>query len=261
MTFSYSRIGCFANCPRQYKYRYLDKLKTIPNQDAANPLYLGNAIHKAFETGELEDAITEYKDHYYIMLDEHINEEIKLRYLIPKVLELLPPAKCEVKIETEDFVGYIDRLVYLYTDSDDIKHYEIWDYKYCNEKSQERYLKSPQLSIYKYYFEKTNSNCVVDSLKYVFIPKVAIRQRHKSKPPETIVEFRGRLLEHLESCEIKIVEIDYDDTTITDFKQCCQHLLTVEQFPKNETGLCNFCEYKEYCQSDGEIDYMIVQGG
>lgn len=258
MAFSYSRINCFANCPRQYKYRYLDKFKTLPNQDANNALYLGNAIHKAFETGELEDAITEYKRNYYVLSDEHINEEIKLRELIPKVLELLPPAECEVEIKTEDFIGYIDRLVYLYTDSQGISHYEIWDYKYCNVKSKEKYLKSPQLSIYKYYFEQTHPNCVVDKLKYVFVPKIAIRQKFKAKPPETLTEFRNRLMEHLAASEIEIAEVEFSSVSITDFEQCCQLLTTVENFPKNETRLCDWCEYKEYCQSDGGVDYMIV---
>lgn len=252
MKFSYSRLECFANCPYQYKLRYVDKLKTLPDQSASNALYLGTAIHEAFETGNLEDAINSYRSNYYMLTNEHINEEIKLEYLIPRVLELLPEAECEIEISTEDFIGYIDRLVYLYTDKDNIKHYSIMDYKYSNNIN--RYLESKQLHIYKYYFELTHPNTVVDSLYYVFVPKISIRQ----KKSETLHEFRQRLKENLESSEIKIIEIDYDSDSISQFIKCCQQLKTVKSFPKNPTKLCGWCQYQEYCESDGKVDWMIL---
>ena len=252
MKFSYSRLECFVNCPYQYKLRYIDKLKTLPDQSPNNALYLGTAIHEAFETDNVEDAISSYRSNYYILTDEHINEEIKLEYLIPKALELLPDAECEVEISTDDFIGYIDRLVYLYTDESGIRHYNIMDYKYSN--NIDRYLESKQLHIYKYYFEKTNSNTVVDHLYYVFIPKISIRQ----KKSETLHEFRQRLKDNLEVSEIKVIEIDYDEKSISHFKQCCQQLKTVKSFPKNPTKLCDWCDKKEFCQSTGEIDYMIL---
>jgi hypothetical protein len=252
MKFSYSRLECFANCPYQYKLRYVDKLRTLPDQSPSNALYLGTAIHEAFETGNVEDAIKSYRSNYYVLSDEHINEEIKLEYLIPKALELLPEAECEIEISTEDFIGYIDRLVYLYTDENNIKHYSIMDYKYSNNIG--RYLESKQLHIYKYYFELTHPNTVVDSLYYVFVPKFSIRQ----KKSETLYEFRQRLKEHLESSEIKVIEIDYDVKSISQFQSCCQQLKKVKSFPKNPTKLCGWCQYQEYCESDGQVDYMIL---
>ena len=80
MQFSYSRVSTALNCPYQYKLRYIDKLKTLPEQDANNALYLGTAIHEAFETGNVDDAIESYRSNYYILSDLHINEEIKLYY-------------------------------------------------------------------------------------------------------------------------------------------------------------------------------------
>lgn len=254
MKFSYSQIECFTKCPYQYRLRYLEKLKTIPDQEADNPLYLGTAIHLAFETAKVQDAINNYKSNYYVITDLVENECIKLEYFIPKVLELLPQAECEVKISTPYFIGYIDRLVPLYTDDSGIKHYEIWDYKYCSEKSKEKYLVSPQLSLYKWYFEQTNPGTVVDHLRYVFIPKINIKQ----KKNETIFEFRQRLQEHLEASEIKIIEVPFNYDSITQFEQCCKQLDTVEHFPKNETKLCNWCTFRQYCQSNGEINWMIL---
>lgn len=256
MRYSYSRIDCWKKCPYQYKLRYVDKLKTLPDQSADNALYLGTAIHSAFETGRVDDAIKSYRSNYNIITDANITEEIKLEYLIPKVLELLPEAECEVEIKTNDFIGYIDRLVYLFTDEQGIAHYEIWDYKYSN--NIDRYLESGQLHLYKYYFEKTHPNTVVDRLRYVFVPKVNIRQRFKAKPPETIIEFRNRVKEHLEATEIKVVEINYDSNRIQEFKDDCKRNKCSKEFPKNPSTLCNWCEYKQYCESDGQIDYMII---
>lgn len=258
MQVSYSRLSCFANCPYQYKLRYLDKLKTLPDQKADNALYLGTAIHEAFETGEVEAAIKSYRSNYYILTDAHINEEIKLKYLIPKVLELLPEAECEVEISTEDFIGYIDRLVHLYKDENGVDHYEIWDYKYSN--NIDRYMESAQLHLYKYYFEKTHPGCVVDKLRYVFIPKINIRQKLKAKPPETIQEFRNRLLVELSKSKIEVRCVDYNIDMVTQFQECSQALETVNKFPRNTTRLCNWCQYQQYCESDGEIDYMIFKG-
>jgi hypothetical protein len=256
MRYSYSRIECWKNCPYQYKLRYIDKLQTLPEQNADNPLYLGTAIHTAFETGKVEDAIKSYRSNYRVITDANITEEIKLEYLIPKVLELLPEAECEVEIKTNDFIGYIDRLVYLFTDEQGIKHYEIWDYKYSNNVNH--YLESGQLHIYKYHFELTHPNCVVDHLRYVFIPKINIRQKLKAKPPETIIEFRNRVREHLEAAEIKIVEIDYDSNRIQEFKDDCKRNACSTTFPKNQTRLCDWCAYKKYCESNGQEDWMII---
>ena len=259
MKYSYSRIGTWKNCPYQFKLRYIDKLKTLPDQSADNALYLGTAIHESFETGEVEEAIKSYRSNYYIITDANITEEIKMEYLIPRVLKLLPEAECEVEITTDDFIGYIDRLEYLFTDENGIAHYSIWDYKYSN--NIDRYLESGQLHIYKYYFEKTHPNTVVDSLKYVFIPKVTIRQRTKAKPPETIVEFRQRIKEFLEASEIRIVEIEYDATRIQEFKEDCKRNRCSTSFPKNPTKLCGWCEYQQYCESDGKINWNIINEG
>lgn len=254
MRFSYSNISTFAQCPRRWKYQYVDKLKTLPDQTPNNALYLGNAIHKAFETGSMEEGIAEYRSNFYVTNDLIENEVIKLEYFIPKVLEMLPEAECEVKIETDDFVGYIDRLEYLFTDEQGIRHYAIWDYKYANPKNFPNYLTSPQLPIYKWYFEKTHENCVVDDLKYVLIPKVNIRQGKK----ETLYEFRQRLQAALEESEIKLISVSYDSESVTHFINCCQQLSTVKKFPTNPTKLCDYCPYQQYCESDQKIDWMIL---
>lgn len=243
MRYSYSNISTFGNCPYRWYLQYKKRLKTIPETNADNALWLGLAVHKGIETGSVDEAIKEYKSHYNILTDENINWIIQLEYQIPKVIELLPQGgEHELEIKTDSFVGYID---YVCGDV-------LWDFKFSN--NIDSYSKSPQLSIYKYYLESIRPDLKINHLKYVMIPKVAIRQ----KKTETLFEFRQRLTEYLAVTEIKIVEVDYSEDNVTRFKECCQALETVTSFPKNETRLCSWCPYCNYCKSNGEIDWMVL---
>ena len=246
MRFSYSNISTFAQCPYRWKLQYLDKLKTIPECNADNALWLGIGLHKGIECG-VEAGIEEYKSHFNIITDDHVNFIMQLEYQIPRVLAILPEGgEHELEIKTDDYVGYID---YVHDDT-------LFDFKFSN--NIENYLDSPQLSIYKYYLEQTRPEIKINHLKYVFVPKIQIRQKLKARPPETLIEFRNRLQEHLDASEIKVIEVDYDRIIVTHFLQCCQALKTVKNFPKNPTKLCDWCPYKEFCESNGEINYKIL---
>lgn len=246
MRFSYSNISTFSQCPFRWYLQYKERLKTLPECNADNPLWLGLGLHKGIECG-VEAGIAEYKSHFNILTDEHINYIMQLEYQIPRVIELLPEGgEHELEVTTDEFVGFID---YVHGDT-------LYDFKFSN--NVDNYTKSPQLSIYKYYLEKVRPDIKINHLVYVFVPKVNIRQKLKAKPPETIQEFRMRLREYLECTEIKFVEVDYDESMVTQFQQSCQRLKTVENFPKNPTKLCNWCSYQKYCESDGEENWMIL---
>lgn len=254
MRFSYSRAETFAQCPRRYKYQYIDGLKTIPDQSANNALYLGSALHVGLETGDVQAAVDNYLSNYYCITDEHINEVIKLEYVVPKVLEKLPPGQCEIQVSAPGFIGYIDRLCPTYVDDKGVQHWNLYDYKYTS--NGERYKTSKQLHIYKYYYELTHPDNVIDHLYYVIIGKTSIRQRTKAKPPETIMEFRTRLLEELKKTEITIMEVNYDESSVAYFQECCKYIEECKEFPKNESRLCDWCPYQSYCQN-GE-DWMLL---
>ena len=244
MRYSYSRIECFSKCPYQYKLRYVDKLKTLPETNADNALYLGLAVHKGIETGSVEEAVAEYKSHYNILTDANINWIIQLEYQIPRVIDLLPEGgEHELEVNLGDFIGFID---YVCGDT-------LYDFKFSN--NVDNYRKSPQLSLYKYFLEQVRPDLKINQLKYIMIPKINIRQ----KKDETLWEFRQRLQEHLEASEIQIVDVPYDHDSITQFLTSCQHLDTVDNFPKNPTRLCGWCQYQQYCESNGEINYMIIR--
>lgn len=247
MRFSYSNISTFSQCPFRWYLQYKERLKTLPECNADNPLWLGLGLHKGIECG-VSEGIAEYKSHFNIITDEHINWITQLEYQIPRVIQLLPEGgEHELEIKTDEFVGYID---YVCGDT-------LYDFKFSN--NIDNYLVSPQLSIYKYYLELVRPDIKINHLKYIFVPKIQIRQKFKAKPPETIVEFRNRLQEHLDASEIKVIEVNYDGDSITRFQDCCQYLKTVEEFPKNQTRLCNWCSYQKYCESNGQEDWMIIK--
>lgn len=244
MKLSYSRINTFKNCPFQYDLKYNKQMETIFNCDPQNPLIIGHALHTGLEK-TVDEAINEYYNSYPIINDLHINEAIKLEYLIPKVKAILPLGEHEVKIEDEDFIGFIDLLVPVENDK-----YDIYDFKYSN--NIDHYKESEQLHLYKYFFEKLNPTKQIRKLYYVFIPKTMIRQ----KKTEQLFEFRQRLFDTLSQMEVKIEEVTYDSSRVIEYLLASKHCIECKDYTKNPTKLCSWCEYKNYCEKGEMIDML-----
>lgn len=223
----------------------------MPPDNADHPLIIGTALHTGLEKG-VTKAIDEYFMSYPIITDDHINEAIKLEYLIPRASKLLPKGEFEVKISTEDFIGYIDLLapVTMFHDSEVPNQYDIYDFKYSN--NIKNYKQSDQLHLYKYFFEKCNPGKYIRNLFFLFVPKVNIKQ----KKTEDLSEFRRRILDELANVEPELVQIDYDLNNVINFLLNTKHTIEATEFNKNSTYLCNWCEYQNYCEKG--IDYMLL---
>lgn len=234
--YSYSRVGCFKTCPYQYKLRYIDKLKTIPDTEPTNALYLGTALHTGLEKS-VEEALEQYYGNYPVIEDLQINEAIKLEYVIPKAKALIPNGKFEVKIEDDEFIGFIDLLV-----PKGNNHFDILDFKYSN--NIDRYLESGQLSIYKYYYEKNNPSHIIDNLYFVFAPKIQIRQ----KKTEDLYQFRKRLCEELNKAEVQIVRLNYDQNKVVEYQNGINEIENTREFIKKPSRLCDWCEFQAFCE-------------
>lgn len=243
--YSHSRVECHNNCPYQYKLRYMDHIKTVQAPEPNNALICGNTIHKGAET-DLKTAIEFYYSNYPIINDNHINEVIKFEYLIPKIHEILANVnvyKKEFRINTNRFIGIVD----LITKNDD-GSVDVFDYKYSN--NYEHYAESPQLHLYKYFLEQIGFK--VRKLGFIFIPKISIRQKQE----ENLYQFRKRLQEELRNSEIKIMEIQYNAEKVAEWMNDIINITEDDEFKKNPTNLCSWCEYQEYCIK-GE-DYMLL---
>ena len=244
MQYSYSRADCFKKCPFQYKLRYVDRLETIDEYDSRSPLTLGTAVHTGIEN-DVASAIQFYYSQYPVITDSHIEEAMKLENLIPKVKDILPPnGRFEVEILTPIFKGYID---YLYPLNDGT--FGIIDFKYSN--NVDNYLKSNQLHIYKYFAEKV-LRIKVSEIQFLFIPKIQIRQ----KKTENQSQFRKRLSVELFNALPKLEPIEYDASKVADFLSDIKSILNTSDFTKNESKLCDWCEYKKYCLKGDDIDML-----
>lgn len=249
MRMSYSRVETFVGCPYKFKLKYIDGLKTKFNLDPTNALALGTAMHEGIEK-DVESAIQSYYSNYPTATPLMINEAIKLEMMVGKAKDVLGDrlrtGQFEVEINHPDFIGFIDLLVPV-----EPNVYDIYDFKYSN--NVENYLDSKQLHLYKYFFEQTTGMKVRD-LAFVFIPKVKVKQEEN----EDIKEYRRRLIEECEKHEIRIVPIEYDTGKVIDFMLDVKHCIECKSYDKKPQKLCYFCDYKQYCQSDGKLDGSII---
>ena len=231
--------------------RYIDGIQTLKPDDADNALFLGTALHSGIEKSAAE-GIQEYFMQYPVITDEHINESIKLENLIPKAKEILPEGEHEVKIDDEDFIGFIDLLAPAtgFHNEEIPNLYDIYDFKYSN--NVDHYEESPQLHLYKYFFEKNNPGKKIRNLYFLFVPKIKIKQ----KKTESLDDFRLRIQEELKSAEPKLVQIEYDQSKVLDWLFDVKNTVEATNFEKNQSWLCRYCEYNDYCQKG--IDYMLL---
>lgn len=259
--FSHSRVGTFSDCKRKYKYTYIDKLKPFPNYDADNPLRCGTAMHEGIEK-DAETAIKEYLYSYPIIDDLHINETIKMEYLIPIAKETFPKGIYEYKIDLPEFIGYIDLLVPVENpyiedgkcfkkEFENTEWFDIYDFKYSNNVAG--YMQSGQLHEYKYFFEKMNPGKKIRNLYFGFIPKVNIKQ----KKTETLAQFRDRIRTELAKQEIKICRVIYNENKVYEFLNKAKQIKNCETYPAEPCWLCDrFCEFKNLCQKGEGLDIM-----
>lgn len=246
MQFSHSRVECFKQCPYKYKLRYIDKIKTLDDYDPQDPLKIGTAIHECIQQ-DIKKAIKNYYMQYPIINNLHVNEALKMFYMGNKARNLLPleNAKYEVKLECDKFIGYIDMLV-----PNEDGTFDIYDFKYSN--NIDKYMNSNQLHLYKYYSEKL-LNIKIKKLYFVFIEKTMIRQ----KKTEDLREFRLRLKSTLENMNVQIKEVLYNPDKVIEFINDEIDLLECNDYIKNTSKLCDWCEYKEFCENKEDINMIL----
>ncbi len=191
-----------------------------------------------------------YKQQFPRITDKHIEEIMKLEYWIPIVREQLKNLGTkftyEYEIKNSEYVGYVDLMIHNQDGTVDVV-----DFKYSN--NIEHYVNSKQIHLYKYYLEQLGFK--VRNLGYLFIPKTSIRM----KKDEDTYKFRKRLEETLKSQKLQLKKVEYDKKKVKDFFEEIKTLEQDSTYEKNETKLCDWCDYKEYCQSDEKIDYMIEE--
>ena len=63
----------------------------------------------------------------------------------------------------------------------------------------------------------------------------------------------------MKSQKLQLKKVEYGENIVKEFLDEIKILEKDNTYEKNETKLCDWCDYKEYSQSDGKIDYMIEE--
>lgn len=230
--YSFSQNRLYNDCPRKYKYRYVDGIKEPTNEN----LELGSAIHMVFELADRQDAasvisvaeaeniIVRYKGQTYLdkLLEEFNNlQQAKPEYNLGR----------ELKIERDDFISVID-LAHNYAAQS--HKYTLTDYKVTKKpKTEDSIYDEGQLLIYKYLW------CL----------------EHPEVNPRDVWVQYANILPYLSNQIITVTEphmVSFE-TCENLFKQVQstkQKILNGE-FPKKKKW-CRWCFYKDKCNQDCE---------
>ena len=232
--YSFSQNRLYNDCPRKYKYRYVDGIKEPTNDN----LELGSAIHKVFEllysnTSDLSENI-EYAE--ALLTINNLKGSLYANKLIDEFREL-QQAKPEfnlgreVSINRDDFIAVVD-LAHNYAAQS--HKYTLTDYKVTKKpKTLDSIYDEGQLLIYKYLW------CL---------------EHPEIKPEDVWVQYTN-ILPYLSDRIITVTEphmVSFEtcENLFKEIQKTKQKILSGE-FPKKKKW-CRWCFYKDKCDQDCE---------
>ena len=244
--FSHSKIGTYETCPLQYKYRYVDRIKT--EQEDTVETFLGSRAHEALEKLykdlKFEKLLTlkELINYFNKQWKENWNETIKInkkdytqenyrkmgvRYITDYYNRHEPFNKGKViGLETTDMLEIskdykfhirIDRLVDMGNGV-----YEVHDYKTNNALPKQQKLdEDRQLAMYSLWVKLNYKDCKKVRLVWHFLAFDKEMGSFRTIPQ--LEDLRKEVINQIKSIE------------------------SAKEFPPNETALCNWCAYQSIC--------------
>lgn len=227
--YSFSQNRLYNDCPRKYKYRYVDGIKEPTNEN----LELGSAIHKLFELANKKYNIECAEAMFTI---KKYKGELYLNKLIDE-FKALPQAKeeynlgRETTIQMDDFIAVVD-LAHNY--ASETHKYTLADYKVTKKpKTEDSIYDEGQLLIYKYLW---------------------CREHPEVNPSDVWVQY-ANILPYLSGKLITVTEphmVSFE-TCENLFKQvqATKQKILDGEFPKKKKW-CRWCYYKDICDQDCE---------
>jgi len=247
-SYSHSRVSCYENCPYQYKLRYLDRVEVdVPNTIEA---FMGGIVHQALEDlykrVKFKQRISkeslikfyrdawdkEYSDDILVVkegLDAKNYKKMGEKYISDYFDRMNPFNQLTILgLETQDRMTLpdgnswhvrIDKLA-----CDDKGNYYVCDYKTnARMKDQEEADEDRQLAMYSIWVKDKFKDA--KSVKLVWhmlaFNKDAVSERTDAQ---------------LKKLQQEIVEI-------------IKEMENATEFPRKQSGLCDYCVYKELCPS------------
>lgn len=272
----YSRITCYATCPRRYRNKYILRLEKIAYEEADVPKVFGKCIHKALELRDNKaDGISWFKQNFKglegdtlrttengIMVIENFVDWEKHNF--PNLEVLSAEIKDSYDIEGIPFTVVIDRVVRLNG------NIYVWDYKVTTSKGAyffKKFEQSHQVSAYCNYVQRKYGQC-----SGFFPIQIAIQDLKKPK----LFDFEHKeLAKEYSNLEVKYskyykkdmwyasgfhTEIDYqpinrNPAQLKDFEEqvgvWAKRIDKEQDYPKNCDMCTQYkgCEYWELCMS------------
>ncbi len=260
--YSHSSLDTFRKCPRQFKFKYIDKIE-IPRLIPAH-LYLGNAVHRSLQTlyewaadGKqypLDDLLNQYQAEWdkpdrrdIVVSREHMTVDDYIengRAMLRNYYEQYQPFDQGTTLGTElninfqipgcdrTFTAKIDRL---WRRADGVV--EICDFK----TSQKLALGHTDASFYY------QMGLYQLGVQEVYPQFEEIEQAQYFLKHNEVIRYRMRLDELDELTEKVRTEV----VTIMDAEER-------ENFPTKETALCDFCDYFNLCPA--KRHRLILEG-
>ncbi len=249
-TYSHSRVSCFENCPYQYKLRYIDKVKVdVPTTIEA---FMGGIVHQTLENLyklkkfkkriALTSLLKFYKDTWekeysddilVVKEDQGLNadnyKKMGIKFITDYFNRMKPFEQLTILgLETTDRMTLPDgnqwhvRIDKLACDNEG--NYYVCDYKTnARMKDQEEADEDRQLALYSVWVKNKFSD--VKSVKLVW--------HMLAFDKDAVSERTDEQLEKLQEDVCKVIK----------------EMENAKEFPRKQSGLCNYCIYKEMCPS------------
>lgn len=228
--YSFSQNRLYNDCPRKYKYRYVDGIKEPTNEN----LELGSAIHKILEmytefnpaddstVHDAIDTIIKYKGNLYL---EKLMAELRE---LPQIQEVYNIGR-EVSIKRDDFIAVVD-LAHNYAAN--TYNYTLADYKVTKKpKTEDSIYDEGQLLIYKYLWCLEHPQVKPE---HVWVQYINILPYMSNK----IITITEPHMVSFETCENLFKQV-----------QATKQKILTGEFPKKKKW-CRWCYYKDKCDQD-----------
>ncbi len=262
--YSYSRLGSYRTCPRQYKFKYIEKPDIEKTQTIEQ--FLGSTVHEALE--HCYKLIPENKilteaellALYERLWKENYTEDIRVvrqektandyfevgkyclrlyhkrHYPFDNEITLGLELRINFKLDADSryqMMGFIDRL-----SRDNTGRLLIQDYKTSNDlPTQPKIDEEEQLALYQIAVQEMfPDNNGIELIWHYLKHDTALRS---IRTPEQIEKLRHDCIERIRAIE-QAAELD--------------------NFPTTPSNLCDWCEYKQYCPAFGNSPPATANG-
>ena len=237
MKISKSKINTYKTCPRQFKYTYIDKIPSEPNQY----MQLGLDVHKIAERVGLElqfkedvndDVIIEAFENNYIESDFDITKHMENLFFFFKSIFDSGYKILNVEDRIYDNESNINGIVDLVLENSEDDDLIVIDYKTSKSKPITDY--RLELCMYKKLVESKYTGRTVSSAA-IFFTKDG--------------KFRGLNFVEDQDKGCYVTGEDYESVfTYIDF---ILNKINTKQFEPKKQFLCDYCAFKERCDNDG----------